>query len=417
VKGTIVLDVEAYDAAERAAAKKYSNRILQAFYPEMFATLGYPTRVEQVDQLWRYIDVMQETRTHYNVEVLLQGLTTEEFELFKRVTRVVEGHAGKRFGMRAHATAALTRAIHVLRLIKIATGSKRPTVLEVGPGCGYLAMLLVMEGYPYIGTDVVQAFYLYQSHMLSCVTKNLRELAAEDGDILTVEQPEPGTAIHIPWWKWITLTPEKVKLSAGIMTSNHVLCEMHPSSSAYMAVLGHRILSNHPGGGEFVFENWGYDLLHSRIAVARKFEEHGWRVCHDEDSMSAMVLADDVARWLGKPLPSVAPMVKSNAPIGWWPYVQRRVGAALGLIPPLKRVAIRAFVLVNKLFEPRRVPVVKGPGGSHPLSKRLTAGRTAVLARTTIRESEIDAFLMSHFGGAAPRPEDEMFFDLIGTRQ
>jgi hypothetical protein len=84
-----VLDVDTYDVAERAAAQKYPNRILQAFYPEMFATLGYPTRVECVGQLWRYVDLMRETRTHYNVEVLLQGLTTEEFELFKRVTRMV----------------------------------------------------------------------------------------------------------------------------------------------------------------------------------------------------------------------------------------------------------------------------------------------------------------------------------------
>jgi hypothetical protein len=411
-----VLDVETYDVAERAAVQKYPNRILQAFHPEMFATLGYPTRVESVSQLWRYIDVMQETRTHYNVEVLLQGLTTEEFELFKRVTRLVDDHAGKQLGRRAHATAALTRAIHVLRLIKIATGSARPTVLEVGPGCGYLAMLLVMEGYPYIGTDVVQAFYLYQSHMLSCVATNLRELAAEDGDVLTIEQPEPGTAIHIPWWKWVTLMPEKVKLSAGIMTSNHVLCEMHPSSMAYMAVLGHRILSNHPGGGAFVFENWGYDLLHSRIMVARKFEEHGWRLCHDEDSMSAMVLAEDVARWLGKPLPGAAPTVTPDARTALWPLVRRRVGAALGLIPPLKGVAIRVFLFMKKLTE-WKAPVVRGPGGAHPLSKRLTAGRTAVLTRTTIREHEIDAFLKAQFGGAVPRPEDEVFFQLIGTRQ
>jgi hypothetical protein len=412
-----MLDVETYDAAERAAAGKFANRILQAFYPEMFATLGYPVRVDRVNQLWRYIDVMQETRTHYNVEVLLQGLTTEEFELFKRVTRIVDEHAGKHFGMRAHATAALTRAIHVLRLIKIATGSERPTVLEVGPGCGYLAMLLVMEGYPYIGTDVVQAFYLYQSHMLSYVAENVRELAAEDGDVLTVAQPQPGTAIHIPWWKWITLTPQEVELSAGIMTSNHVLCEMHPSSLAYLAMLGHRILSNHPGGGQFVFENWGYDLLHSRVMVAQKFQEHGWRVCHDETSMSAMVLAADVDRWFGKLATRTAVAPKPAPTVVGWTSIRERIIAALGLVPPLKRLAVVAYLLIGKLFEPRHVSVVKGPGGAHPLSKKLAAGRAAMLARTTIREQEVEAFLVSHFGGSVPANADEAFFELIGTRQ
>src|SRR5271169_5543119 len=207
IKPANLLDVGTYDAAEAAAVGRFSNRVIQAFYPELFTSVGYPMRVDHVDQLWRYIDVMHETRTHHNIEVLLQGMTTDEFDLYKRVTRIVDQHSTKNFNMRAHPTAALLRAIHVLRLIKIVTGSARPTVLEVGPGCGYLAMLLVMEGYPYIGTEVVQAFYLYQNHMLSHVTSNLRELAAETEDILTIEQPKSGTAIHIPWWKWITLMP------------------------------------------------------------------------------------------------------------------------------------------------------------------------------------------------------------------
>jgi hypothetical protein len=64
----------------------------------------------------------EQTRTQYNVEVLLQGPSTEAIELPKRVTRVVDEHAGKHFDvLRAHAAAV---------------------VLEVRPGCGYLAMLL-----------------------------------------------------------------------------------------------------------------------------------------------------------------------------------------------------------------------------------------------------------------------------------
>jgi hypothetical protein len=410
-----LLDVGTYDTVEAAAADRYSNRIVQAFYPEMFQTLGYPMRVKRADQLWRYIDVMHETRTHHNIEFLLQGMTKEEFDLYKRVTKIVDEHASKYFNMRAHPTAALLRAIHVLRLIKIVTGDARPTVLEVGPGCGYLAMLLVMEGYPYIGTEVVQAFYLYQSHMLSHVATGLRELAAEDGDILTIEQPKPGTAIHIPWWKWITLTPEKINLSAGIMTSNHVMCEMHPSSMAYMAVVGRRMLSRHAGGGKFVFENWGYDLLHSPKMVAEKFAEHGLQVCHDEYAMSAMVLSEEVDRWLGRPQ---APAAASRAaePTGWR-AVRRRVSTALDAVPPLKRLAVTGYSQLIKLRMQGPAAVVKGPDGAHPLSKQLAEGRAAVIARATIHERDIQAFLTSYFGGAVPELPDEAFFALIGTRQ
>jgi hypothetical protein len=432
----VLLDVDAYDAAETAASDRFPNRIVQAFSPEMFQTLGYPMRVKRADQLWRYIDVMHETRTHFNMEVLLKGLTAEEFELYKRVVKIVDDFTAKEFGMRAHPTPALLRAIHALRLIKIVTGNARPPVLEVGPGCGYLAMLLVMEGYPYIGTDVAQAFYLYQNRMLSLVAAELRELATEDGDILTVPQPKPGTAIHIPWWKWITLSPEEIKLAAGVMTCNHALCEMHTHSMIYLTVVARRMLSNFPGGGKFVFENWGYNLLHSEQSVAQKFAEHGLRVVHDEYAMSAMVLEEEVECWANAPTstPAVqltpAPVAAASAGTtalqrrDWRRIMRRRVSAALNAAPPLKRLAIRIYQRIKSPETTEELPVVEAvvhpvvanTPRPFPLSKRLTEGMAAVTATAAIREPELETFLESFFDGEVPRLPDEIFLDIIGIR-
>lgn len=410
-----LLDISTYDAAENAAVDRFSNRVVQAFYPDLFATVGYPMRVKRADQLWRYIDVMHETQGDRMIGEVLQGMTADEFELYKHVTKIVDQHGTEHFGMRAHATAALLRGIHALRLIKIATGDARPTVLEVGPGCGYLATLLVMEGYPYIGTDVSQAFYLYQNHMLSHVATSLRELAAEEADILTVEQPKPATAIHIPWWKWFTLTPEKIKLAAGIMTSNHVLCEMHPSSAAYMAVVGHRMLSNPPGGGKFVFDNWGSPLLRSPRSVATKFAEHGLQLCHDEHAMSAMVLQDEVDRWVGKTaaVHQQSPDFRPEQPRrSGWSRVRRGIGRALDVAPPAKRLAVRAYEVFMAPPASATSLVVQTPAGAHSLSKQLTEGRAAVIAQATIHKAELRAFLTSYFGGAIPQLPDDVFFEL-----
>jgi len=416
--GGAMLNVETYDAAESAAAERFSNRILQAFYPEMFATLGYPARARHEDQLRRYIDVMHETRTQFNMEHLLYGLTEDEFELFKQITRLVDKHATQQFGIRAHPTAALLRAIHALRIIKIVTGPERPVVLEVGPGCGYLAMLLLMEGYPYVGTDVVQAFYLYQNRMLSLAASNLVELAVDDGDILTIESPRAGTAIHIPWWKWVTLTPDSVKLSAGIMTCNHVLCEMHSHSLAYLARMARRILSNHPGGGKIVFENWGYNLLHSHESVSNKFAEYGLRLCHDEYAMSALVLAEEVEAWAGQQQqPSAVVQDTTSKPwVDHWPRLRRHVGAVLHHFPTLKRAAVMAVQGMSQIRQPESLPVVKSPSGVYPLSRQLTVGHKEVLDRATIQLPELRAFLQTHFGGEPPRLQDDVFLDLIGVR-
>lgn len=437
-----LLTPAAYDAAEKAAASKNCIRVNQAFFPEIFAAVGYPARVDSADQLWRYIDVMHETRTNYNMDYLLFGLTPHEFELFKQVTGIVDKHAQAHYGRRAHATAALLRAIHVLRLIKVATGEARPPVLEIGPGCGYLAMLLVLEGYPYIGTDVAQAFYLYQSHMLSHVA-NLVELAADDGDITTIETPKPGTAIHIPWWKWATLSPDKIKLTAGIMTCNHCLCEMHPSSVGYLAAVSSRILGNHPGGGWFVFDSWGYDLVHGEDTILAKFSEYGWRLCHNEIAVSGMALAEHIKGWPvygDTPAPGVAPL----------PAPSPSAPPELRIVELVNRFGIRRFVravfnrvpglkaaLVRSLYSSRRTTPAAGPiaitaaavvstppttrvpwfKGKNPLSQRLTEDRQAVITQATIKLADIEAFLRQHFDGSIPPHPDEVFFDIIGTRQ
>lgn len=427
------LDVESYDAAEAKAAERFPIRINQAFFPEMFATVGYPARVARVDQLWRYIDVMHETRTTYNMDNLLHGLTAREFELFREVTKIVDSHATKQYGRRAHATAALLRALHVLRLIKIVTGNERPAVLEVGPGCGYLAMLLVMEGYPYIGTDVAQAFYLYQNHMLSYVTKEMKELVIEDGDILSLETPKPGTAIHIPWWKWVTLTPEKVKLSAGILTSNHCLCEMHPNSMAYLAAASSRILDNHPGGGKFVFDSWGYDLLHGEITVLEKFSEFGFRLCHNETAVSAMALAGHIKGWSvfgSTPAVNVMnvtvlpPIHRSEvmAAINQRPKLKNALKSIVNRVPGLRQVLLRLLTPAAALSAAQQsTPTAPTPLASrvpdfkaaNPLSLRLTNDRVAVAAQASVKLPEIQKFLKSHFDGTIPQHPDEAFYGVI----
>lgn len=414
------LDVGTYNAAEAAAADRNSIRVNQAFFPEMFATVGYPARVDRVDQLWRYIDVMHETRTNYNMDVLLHGLTAREFELFKEVTRIVDSHATQYYGRRAHASAALLRAIHVLRLIKIVTGDERPTVLEVGPGCGYLAMLLVLEGYPYIGTDIAQSFYLYQSHMLSHVASNLMEMVVEDGDILSLETPKAGTAIHIPWWKWVTLSPEQIKLSAGIMTSNHCLCEMHANSFAYLARVSSEILGKHPGGGKFVFDSWGYDLLHSEQSVLAKFMEHGFRLCHNEVGISAMVLEDFVAGWpvygkVAQPAPR-ADQKNILDTMNRAPWLKKPLVATIKRFPRLRSALINLLLPQQGRAQTTstQVPVFTA---SNPLSQRLTAGREAAWKSTAFGADDISDFLKMHFGGNIPEHPDEQFFRIIKTEQ
>ena len=318
----------------------------------------------------------------------------------------------------------------MLRLIKVVTGDSRPAVLEVGPGCGYLAMLLVLEGYPYIGTDVAQAFYLYQSHMLSHVAKDLKELAVGDEDVLSLETPKPGTAVHIPWWKWFTFTPEKVKFSAGIMTSNHCLCEMHPNSMSYLANVSSHILGNHAGGGKFVFDSWGYDLLHGEDTILAKFASHGFRLVHNEVAVSAMALVDHVKGWPvygAVSIPIVNTIIERKSlvdELNQRPWIKKPIKMVLDLMPGVKQRLINLSNGVPATSAPgtlatptpisSRIPDFKA---DNPISKKLTDDRKAVIARAKVGLPEIRGFLNTYYNGKVPPHPDEVFFDLIGLKQ
>ena len=74
-----LLSVEQYDTAEREAAGGLPNRVIAAFQPAVFSSMGYPTRVTDYPHAWRYADVMHETRFEGDFRGLIGGLTEHEF--------------------------------------------------------------------------------------------------------------------------------------------------------------------------------------------------------------------------------------------------------------------------------------------------------------------------------------------------
>ncbi|NBR37673.1 MAG: hypothetical protein EBT80_10100, partial [Chitinophagales bacterium] len=62
--------VASYDSAERRALAHLPNRAIQAFGAVTFASVGYPFRVHDQRELWRYIDVMHEGRFERNLALL-----------------------------------------------------------------------------------------------------------------------------------------------------------------------------------------------------------------------------------------------------------------------------------------------------------------------------------------------------------
>lgn len=287
VEGKVtLLTISEYEEYERKGLSELPNQVVEAFQPVIYQQIGYPSRVARESELVKYVDVMQELRFDDDFDNLLGGISEDEFSLVKRLTELVADFTRSKFGTSLVARSTIMRSLNVLRHIKFIFGDNKPPIFEIGPGCGYLGAMLIMESYPYAATDVSQAFYLYQNHLWNHVSGgSVSELLDEIG-----ENPfplEPGRATHIPWWQFVQLRKE-TSPEFDIVTSNHCLAEMHPDSLGFALKTSQTFFrnSNRP---VFLFEGWGTSMKYNRSVIAQRFYRSGFGLIHNDPYITAMV--------------------------------------------------------------------------------------------------------------------------------
>ena len=215
--------VEQYNQAERAGRATVSNRAIESFSLEVFDTLGYPCRIDDESELWRYHDVMQEGRFKENLR-LIGKYSEHEFDLVTKTANQILGFSERHLPIRNSGKHALTRSLYQYQLLMKHRPHGRPLrILEIGPGSGYLGMLLANDGHQYFAMDAAQAFYLYQKKIWSDI------YGADYFDYSeSSSRPDTTKATHIPWWQFANLSipiPD-----VDFVTINHALAEMHPQA-------------------------------------------------------------------------------------------------------------------------------------------------------------------------------------------
>ena len=215
--------VEKYNQAERAGRATVSNRAIESFSLEVFNTLGYPCRIDDESELWRYHDVMQEGRFKENLR-LIGSYSDHEFDLVTRTAKQILGFSERHLPIRNSGKHALTRSLYQYQLLMKHRPHDGPLrILEIGPGSGYLGMLLANDGHQYFAMDAAQAFYLYQKKLWSDI------YGADYFDYSeSSSRPETAKITHITWWQFANLSipiPD-----VDVVTINHALAEMHPQA-------------------------------------------------------------------------------------------------------------------------------------------------------------------------------------------
>ena len=245
--------VDTYNQAERAGRATVSNRAIECFSLEVFTTLGYPCRIEDESELWRYHDVMQEGRFKDNLR-LIGKYTNDEFDLITKTAKQILGFSERHLPIRNSGKHALTRSLHQYQLLMKNRPHDGPLrILEIGPGSGYLGLLLANAGHQYFAMDAAQAFYLYQKKLWSDIYGSDYFDYSE-----STSRPDTAKVTHIPWWQFANLSipiPD-----VDVVTINHALCEMHPS--AVRTIFARLYAAWGDTDKKLVLaESWGYDYF------------------------------------------------------------------------------------------------------------------------------------------------------------
>lgn len=213
--------LERYAAAERTGRSRVPNRAIEAFGLEWWNVAGYPYRIESLDELWRYHDSMHEGRYKANLD-LIGKITSADADLCATAADVIYKFSASRFPFATPARDALTRALYQFLLLRdrLRTTSPPWTILEIGPGSGYLGLLLGLSGQQYRAVEAAQAFFTYQSE--------LWRFAFGDGYSDGLSGRESAQVSHVPWWTFNEVGFALPTLDAA--TCNHALAEMHPGA-------------------------------------------------------------------------------------------------------------------------------------------------------------------------------------------
>lgn len=213
-----MLEISDYRLGEQLGRSTISNwRIAETHLVDHFIRVGFPVRIDSRHEVGQLLDTMQEKRfERFMTE--LGGLTAAEAG---SLTDALVGSVMFQIAHlpRRNPCIPFSTMISSLTLYKKIVGFKPDvqSVLEVGPGCGYLSFFLAAHETlkDYSQVEACESFYVLQSMVNSYLFRHeFRDLAVTKGAdcalhihrdleqpvVLADEEVPAYRCFHYPWW-------------------------------------------------------------------------------------------------------------------------------------------------------------------------------------------------------------------------
>lgn len=216
--------IDNYDLIENKSLHKYPINLTSAFSPITFHKYGFQTDIKNQDELWKFIDTQHEGRYFANLALLNGGLTQSEFELFQIAVDICIKFT-KTINKESIPLMALTRSLLSYRAINsfYKSSGKIPSVLEIGPGSGYLGLLCGISGWRYSSFDNTKSLVVYQNALWNFAGLKVKFAEKNGGGGVNYSDSD---FLQIPWWVWCDR--EYTIPKRELIVANHVIMEMSP---------------------------------------------------------------------------------------------------------------------------------------------------------------------------------------------
>lgn len=280
------MDITHYRRSEALARQVMPSwRHAQTHRPHTFVAAGFPIQVDSSADLLQLLDTMHEARFPAFVAEL-GGFSDSDLAVFVEALADYAAFFGAQFHARRCSLPLATMLAHYVLYRKLIAWPRHATLLEIGPGCGYLSFFVARDPRirRYDQIETTESFYLLQHRVnRHCFGRAAVEHAAIEPDAIrpfvmphplqpdeprvTVTLPVEARCHHWPWWRIADVAGARFDL----VTSNANLTEMSEEAVRHYAVLiGHAL---EPDGAVVIQDMGGGRLPHD--VIFRHFEAAG----------------------------------------------------------------------------------------------------------------------------------------------
>lgn len=261
--------IKVYSRLEKKNLKKKIG-IYKYFQPVLFKKLkSFNLKTETFSELIQFTDMHHPNRYKLNINNGgIKKYNLEEIKLKKKIEKIILNTFKKRINI----DDSFSRAVISYRFVK-KNFKNKINIFEVGPGSGYLGVLLKNYNYNYSSLEITKPHFIYQHFIHKKIFKKKYSPQILGNNF---KKSVLTTNFNIPWWQVKNIFFFLNKFKPEIIILNHCINEMHHNALNYLCH-NFSLLKKKP---IILIEGFGSEKINSTEDSLKIFYKYGFKIYH-----------------------------------------------------------------------------------------------------------------------------------------